>query len=103
MTKAGQQVVWNDRCQHRFPDGLTAVEIIHNGLEQPIGEQCRVCLAVLAGYGECRGCKGNGRLTLRIGTDEPARRYHSHECRAAELKAEREAKAKEPKMAAVRK
>ena len=71
-------------CQHR------KLESIKNYGGQIIGEQCTTCLEVVAGYGECHGCKKVRRLTHVLAATEA--RYCSKDCRANELAAERKAK-----------
>lgn len=64
-------------CEH------DVVEDVRGYGGDKIGEQCTVCLEVIAGHGACAFCKKIGRLTFLLQVSN--RRYCSRACRSDEL------------------
>lgn len=72
-------------CQHKDRTGRLHYDEIKNGNDQVVGAQCRICLVILWGIGDCDGCdKKQTKLLHVVVREGQPRRYCSIRCHKAE-------------------
>lgn len=82
MSEAARRYEEPGICEH------PRTETILNGADVVIGGQCRTCLKVLWGLGDCAGC---GRAGQRLHYVTGTQRYCEEQCRKDELARKRAA------------